>query len=117
MTMETTPRFLNGVFRFEGRGLAAPALLHPSLAYTVPGDKRAQLIYLRAGNSSDGLVSLTLMRDGKPMRLFPVGAKQALHVPLAVVEDISPEAKLEVFLAAPQGAQGQVVLDIGLMEV
>jgi hypothetical protein len=57
------------------------------------------------------------MRDGKPMRLFPVGAKQALHVPLAVVEDISPEAKIEVFLAAPQGAAGQVVLDIGIMEV
>ena len=117
MTMETTPRFLNGVFRFEGRGLAAPALLHPSLAYTVPGDKRAQLIYLRAGNSSDGLVSLSLMRDGKPMRLFPVGATAALHVPLAVVEDISPEARIEVFVAAPQGTAGQVVLDIGLMEV
>jgi hypothetical protein len=115
--MDTTPRFLNGVFPFEGKGLDAPYPLADALAYTVPADKRAQLIYLRAGNSSDGLVSLTLMRDGKPMRLFPVGARAALHVPLAVVEDISPEAKIEVFLAAPQGASGQVVLDIGLMEV
>jgi hypothetical protein len=115
--METTARFLNGVYPFEGKGLDAPYPLADALTYDVPTDKRAQLIYLRAGNSSDGLVSLTLMRDGKPMRLFPVGAKQALHVPLAVVEDISPEAKIEVFLAAPQGAAGQVVLDIGIMEV
>ncbi len=115
--IDATARFLNGVFPFEGKGLDAPCPLADALTYTVPADKRAQLIYLRAGNSSDGLVSLSLMRDGKPMRLFPVGAKQALHVPLAVVEDISPEAKLEVFLAAPQGARGQVVLDIGLMEV
>ena len=115
--METTARFLNGVYPFEGKGLDAPYPLADALAYTVPADKWSQLIYFRAGNSSDALVSLTLIRDGKPMRLFPVGAKQALHVPLAVVEDISPEAKLEVLLAAPQGAQGQVVLDIGLMEV
>jgi hypothetical protein len=115
--METTPRFLNGVYAFEGEGLDAPYPLSDALTYTVPADKRAQLIYMRAGNSSDALLSLTLMRDGKPMRLFPVGAKQALHVPLAVVEDISPEAKLEVFLAAPQGTAGQVVLDIGIMEV
>ena len=115
--METTPRFLNGVYAFEGKGLDSPYPLSDALTYTVPADKRAQLIYMRAGNSSDALLSLTLMRDGKPMRLFPVGAKQALHVPLAVVEDISPEAKLEVFLAAPQGAAGQVVLDIGIMEV
>ena len=115
--METTARFLNGDYPFEGKGLDAPYPLADALAYTVPADKRAQLIYLRAGNSSDGLVSLTPMRDGKPMRLFPVGAKAALHVPLAVVEDISPEARLEVFVAAPQGARGQVVLDMGLMEV
>ena len=117
MTMETTPRFLNGVFRFEGRGLAAPALLHPSLAYTVPGDRRAQLIYLRAGNSADGLVNLVLMRGGKPMRMFPVGAKGATHVPLAVVEDIFPETTLELYVAAPPGVAGEVVVDLGLMEV
>jgi hypothetical protein len=88
MTMETTPRFLNGVFQFEGRGLTAPALLHPSLTYTVPSDRRAQLIYFRAGHSADALVNLVLLRAGKPMRMFPLGAKGAMHVPLAVVEDI-----------------------------
>ncbi len=115
--MDTTSRFLNGVYPFEGKGLDAPYPPADALTYTVPADKRAQLIYLRAGNSSGGLVNITLMRDGRPMRLFPVGAKAALHVPLAVVEDIFPETRIEVFAAAPQGVAGQVVLDIGLMEV
>ncbi|MDO9712636.1 hypothetical protein [Paracraurococcus lichenis] len=117
MTMESTPRFLNGVFRFEGRGLAAPALLDTSLRYTVPADRRAQLIYLRAGNSADGLVNLVLMRAGRPMRMFPVGARGAIHVPLAVVEDIFPETVLELHIAAPPGIAGEVVVDLGLMEI
>lgn len=117
MTMESTPRFLNGVYRFEGRGLTAPALLDTSLSYTVPADRRAQLVYLRAGNSADGLVNLVLMRAGKPMRLFPVGAKAAMHVPLAVVEDIFPETVLELYVAAPPGVAGELVVDLGLMEI
>ncbi|WP_207802761.1 hypothetical protein [Roseicella frigidaeris] len=117
MTMETTPRFLNGTFPFEGRGLGSPMLLHPSLCYTVPADRRAQLIYFRAGHSADALVSLVLMRAGKPMRLFPLGAKGAMHVPLAVVEDLFPETPLELHIAAPPGVSGEVVVDIGLMEI
>jgi hypothetical protein len=58
-----------------------------------------------------------LLRDGKPMRYFPIGAKCGVHVPLAVVEDLFPETKLEVLLAAPVGASGYLVLDIGLLEV
>ena len=83
----------------------------------MPSDKRSQLIYLRAGNSADALVSVTLMKDGKPFRLFPMGAKGTVHVPLAVVEDLMPESKLEVFVAAPAGVSGEIVLDIGLIEI
>ena len=114
--METTPRFLNGVFAFTGAGLAAPAPVD-GLAYTGPGDKRTQLIYFRGGNSADGLVAVSLMRDGKPMRTFPIGAKAGVHVPLAVVEDLTPDSKVEVFVAAPEGVSGQIVLDIGMLEI
>ncbi len=117
MTMETTPRFLNGVFGFEGKGLEAPVPLDDALVYTVPADRRAQLVYLRAGSSAPGLVTIALMRDGKLMRLFPIGAKAAMHVPLAVLEDLFPETRLEVFVSAERGVSGQVVLDIGLMEI
>ena len=57
------------------------------------------------------------MRDGKPMRYFAVGAKDGIHVPLAVVEDLFPETKVDVFLSAPEGVTGFVMVDIGMMEV
>jgi hypothetical protein len=115
--MEPQPRFIHGVFAFEGKGLTAPSLLDPGAIYKVPRDKRAQLIYLRGGNSSGELIYLTLMCDGKALRYFPIGAKSGTHVPLAVVEDLFPEAKLEVFIAAPAGVAGTVVVDIGIIEV
>jgi hypothetical protein len=115
--MDATPRFLSGVFDFQGRGLGHLAELDPALAYTVPSDKRTQLIYLRVGNSLDELVYLVLTRNGAPMRYFPVGAKACIHVPLAVVEDLFPETKLEILFAAPEGMAGTLVLDIGLMEI
>ncbi len=115
--METAPRFLNGIFPFTGSGLEQPMALSASLTYTVPGDKRSQLIYLRGGNSSAELITLVFMRDGKPMRYFPIGAKSSVHVPLVVVEDLFPETKLEVYLSAPVGVTGVAVVDIGLMEV
>jgi hypothetical protein len=115
--IDSVPRFLQGIFAFTGHGLDAPALLHPSLVYTVPSDKRAQLIYLRAGNAAADLICLSMMQDGKAVRLFPIGAKSASHVPLAVVEDLQPGTGLEVFVAAPAGTSGQVVVDIGLIEI
>jgi assimilatory nitrate reductase catalytic subunit len=115
--MDTAPRFLNGIYAFTGAGLDKPMSLDSKLTYMVPGDKRSQLIYLRGGNSSTDLITLVLMRDGKPMRYFPIGAKSSVHVPLAVVEDLFPETKLDVYLAAPEGVTGFAVIDIGLMEV
>jgi hypothetical protein len=115
--MNPTPRFIQGVFPFEGRGLDQPAPLGPGTSYSVPGDKRAQLIYLRAGNSSSELCYLQLLRDGKAMRYFPLGAKGSVHVPLSVVEDIFPQSKLELTLAAPKGTAGLVVIDVGLLEI
>jgi assimilatory nitrate reductase catalytic subunit len=115
--MDTTPSFIQGIFPFTGAGLDKPALLGATATYMVPGDKRSQLIYFRAGNSSGELIVLTLMRAGKPMRLFPIGAKSAMHVSLAVVEDLEPDTKLDVFVAAPDGAGGSIVLDVGLLEI
>jgi hypothetical protein len=110
------PKFLQGVYEFQGRGLHMPEVLKPPLSYKVPFDKRSQMVYFRAGNSSQELIYVVLTRDGKPMRYFPIGAKSAAHVPLAVVEDMHPESALEALLAAPEGVQGTVVIDIGLTE-
>ena len=115
--METNPAFVNGVYTFIGHGLEAPTPLAPGLGYTVPADRRAQLIYFRAGNSADALVAVTLMREGAAMRTFPIGAKGAVHVPLAVVEDLMPDTRIDIFVAAPAGVTGQIVLDLGLLEI
>ena len=109
------PAFIQGVFTIEGRGLDKPSPF--SAKYVVPSDRRAQTIYFRAGNSSAELISLALTRDGKVMRYFPVGAKNAVHVPLAVIEDLSPDSVIEVLAAAPAGLTATVVLDIGFMEI
>lgn len=115
--MSPTARFINGVFTFAGAGLDKPGPLDAATNYTVPSDKRAHFIYLRAGNSSDELIYLVMLRNGKPLRYFPIGAKASVHVSLAVVEDIFPESKLELQLGAPTGTRGSVVLDIGLLEL
>jgi len=115
--IDSKPKYLHGVFAFTGTGYDKPALLSEKLTYRVPSDKRSQLIYMRAGNSCSELLYLLLMRDGAPMRYFPIGAKSAEHVSLALVEDIFPETRLELFFAAPLGAQGTLVVDFGLMEI
>jgi hypothetical protein len=90
---ESIPRFLNGVYSFVGAGYEKPSLLSGKLTYSVPPDKRTQLIYFRGGNSCDEMIYFVMTRDGVPMRYFAVGARAGTHVPLAVVEDLCPETK------------------------
>jgi hypothetical protein len=115
--MYPKPQFLQGMFGFEGAGLTNPTPLGPAATYKVPADKRAQIIYVRAGNSTSALICLTLLRDGKVMRYFPIGANQSIHVPLAMTEDVFPESQLELTLSAPKGAAGMLIFDVGLFEI
>jgi hypothetical protein len=112
---ESIPKFLNGVFSFVGAGYEKPSLLSGKLTYSVPPDKRTQLIYFRGGNSSDEMIYFVMMRDSVAMRYFAIGARAGTHIPLAVVEDLSPETKLELLFGAPPGATGYVVIDVGLV--
>jgi hypothetical protein len=114
---ESIPKFLNGVFSFAGTGYENPSLLSGKLTYSVPPDKRTQLIYFRGGNSSDEMIYFVMMRDGVPMRYFPIGARAGTFVPLSIIEDLRPETKLELLFAAPPGATGHVVVDVGLVEI
>ena len=67
-----------------------------------PPDKRAQTLYFRGGNSSAEMIYVVLMRDGKPMRYFPIGAKAATHVRSRSWKILS-ETKLDVMIVAPKG--------------
>ena len=117
MSDGSTPIFLQGPFDFDGNGLAKPALIDESLRYTVPAGATTQPVYFRGGNSADEMITVVLFRDGKPMRYFPIAAKGATHVALRVVEDLLADTVLEVYLAAPSGCSGTVIVDLGLVEV
>lgn len=111
------PAFIQGLFAYQGRGLGRPGGFEPAVVYDVPADVRAQTIYFRAGNPAAEMIYLVLVSRGKPMRYFPVGAKGAIHVPLAVVEDIPPGSRVEIHIAAPTEQTSSVLLDIGFMEI
>ena len=115
--MNEKPAFIQGLYSYRGAGLACPIAFDPPVTYTVPVDKRAQTVYFRAGNASPKMIYLTLTRNGAPMRIFPVAAEGAIHVALAVVEDLEPESRMEILVAAPKGAETAVVLDIGFLEI
>lgn len=115
--MHTRPRFLQGIYTFEGQGMEKPFLLDPALSYVVPVGVTTQPLYFRAGNSTDELVCVVLMRDGVPMRYFPVGARQTTHVALRVVEDLESITRVELHLAAPDALSGTLVVDFGMVEI
>jgi assimilatory nitrate reductase catalytic subunit len=115
--MVSLPRFLQAVRGFVGEGIDEYLPLTPPLAYVVPPDRSAQCVYFRGGNSTDELICVVLTRDGEPMRLFPIGARASVHVPLRIVEDLLTDTRLEVHIAAPAGCAGTVVIDLGLLEL
>lgn len=110
------PRLIQSVFAFAGAGLMTPLHVTPRLFYRVPPRMNSQLIYMRAGNSCGELIYLSVTRDRRPMRLFPIGAKSAIHVTLAMSEDMPPQTELEILVAAPVNVAGFLVLDMGLAE-
>jgi assimilatory nitrate reductase catalytic subunit len=114
--VKSSPRFLQGVFPITGEGLAKPGPIDPALRYTVPAGLSAQALYFRGGNSTGELVYVLLLRDGEPMRWFPIAAKGDVHVPLRVVEDLIGGTVVELHAAAPEGVTGELVLDLGLVE-
>jgi hypothetical protein len=115
--MHSTPRFLQGAYPFVGGGLEKPVPIAPELSYVVPAGLTAQPLYFRGGNSTAELVCVVLMRDGTPMRYFPIGAKAGTHVALRVVEDVLGDSVLELRILAPDELSGTVVVDLGLVEV
>jgi len=115
--VKSTPRFLQGVYPIAGEGLSKPGPVDPALKYTVPNGLSAQALYFRGGNSTAELVYVLLLRDGEPMRWFPIGAKGDVHVPLRVVEDLPGGTVVELHAAAPEGVAGELVVDLGLVEV
>lgn len=114
--MLTKNLFLQGIYQFQGVGMEKPVPIHSELSHYVPDGVINQTLYFRGGNSSAELIAVVLLRNGVPMRYFPVGAKSEVHVPLRVVEDIEGGSVIELHVAAPEGVRGSVVVDLGMVE-
>jgi len=114
---KASPKFLQGVFPFAGRGMFDAAPLDDTLVYTVPDGKTAEVVYFRAGNLSDDLIYFSLTRNDQSIRYFPVGPKGDVHVSLAVVEPHFAGERLGICLAAPRGLAGTVIVDMGIVEI
>jgi hypothetical protein len=68
-------------------------------------------------NAAPRMIYRVLTRNGEPMRYVPVGPKRTSHGPLAVVEELSPESRMEVPVAAPVGLESSLLVDAGFMEI
>ena len=108
--------FLQGIYPFEGAGLDKPVPIHAELAHVVPDGVVNQTLYFRGGNTTPELITVVLLRDGVPMRYFPIGARSDVHVPLRVVEDIEGGSEIELQLIAAVSLSGSVVVDLGMVE-
>ena len=56
------------------------------------------------------------VEDGLRVRAAEDVFQLGICVRLAVVEDLQPETKIEILLAAPVGVSGFIIIDVGLME-
>jgi hypothetical protein len=107
------PILLQTITIFEGLGLDTPQSLN--LKYTVPKGRTAGMFYFRAGSTVSGMVNISVLRNGKLMRYFPIAANSAMHIPLAIVEELPGGTTIEIY-ASGEGS-GTLILDIGYLEV
>ena len=116
--VKSTPRFLQGVFPITGEGLAKPGPIDPALRYTVPERPvgagavlpRRQL-HRRAGLRAAACATASRCAGSRS------APRATCHVPLRVVEDLPGGTVVELHAAAPEGVTGELVVDLGLVEV
>ena len=76
---------------------------------------RTGVQYVRAGNTTEGIINITVLKDGKAMRYGPVAARDAIHVPLALVDELQP--RTENSIAAAAEGSGKLILEVDILEV
>lgn len=61
--MAYTTTLLQTITKLEGEGIDSPTKL--DLNYTVPQGCTARVQYVRAGNTAEGMVNITVLREGR----------------------------------------------------
>jgi assimilatory nitrate reductase catalytic subunit len=104
---------LQTIIDIEGEGI--DSLQDLNLTYSVSQGCTAGVQYVRAGNTTDGMINVAVLKDGKAMRYVPVAAEGTIHVPLAIVNELQPGTAISIVAAAE--ASGKLILDVGILEV
>jgi hypothetical protein len=89
---------LQTITDIEGEGIDSPQDLN--LTYTVSQGCTAGVQYVRRGNTTEGMINITVLKDGKAMRYVPVAAGGAMNVPLAIVDELQPGTEISIAAAA-----------------
>ena len=103
--MITTHTFPAGRLPLRGRGprQAGPARRRAEPTSSGGVDQPAAVLPGRQRHRR--AVTVVLMRDGVPMRYFPIGAKGDVHVPLRVVEDLDGGTASSCTSSRPTGCR------------
>jgi assimilatory nitrate reductase catalytic subunit len=108
-----TTVLLQTITDIEGEGIDSPQDLN--LTYSILQGCTAGVQYVRAGNTTEGMINITVLNDGKAMRYMPVAAGSAIHVPLSIVDELQPGTEISIAAAAERS--GKLILDVGILEV
>ena len=111
--MAYTTVLLQTITDIEGEGIDSSQDLN--LTYSVSQGCTAGVQYVRAGNTTEGMINITVLKDGKAMSYAPVAAGGAIRVPLAIVDELQPGTEISI-VAAAEGP-GKLILDVGILEV
>jgi len=97
----------------EGECVDSPQDLN--LTHRVSQGCTAGVQYVRVGNTTEGMIDISVHEDGKRMRYVPVGAGGAIHEPLAIVDELQPGTEIPTAAAAEES--GTMILDVGILEI
>ena len=112
--MESKTTILRGIVPYKGKGLGEFLTLGFKAWTTVRRGTR--IAYVHAGHSGSEMVVLEAKGDFTGLHFYPIAPKGAVHVSHAPDSTPANYAHFEIKLAAPLGAEGNLVFDVGLVE-
>jgi len=108
------PTILRGIVPYKGKGLGEFLSLGFKAWTTVRRGTR--IAYLNVGHSGSEMIVVEAKGDFTGLHFHPIGPKGAMHVAYAPESTPATYAHFELKLAAPLGAEGVLVFDVGLVE-
>ncbi len=115
---QATPRFLQGVYPFAGRGVYELAPLHDELTYIVPAAQYgANRVLSRRQSCRRPDLSHRFPPTVPPSAISLSVPKPICMCRLPLWRVIPSGTRLQICFAAPRGLTGTVIVDVGIVEM